>query len=57
MIQLYPEYAKQRIEICLSCPKLVLKSVCELCNCPIYTKALLPSATCPADKWTATTNH
>ena len=46
------EVAKERFDICLSCPELVkITSQCKECGCIMSAKTKLPNASCPLGKW------
>lgn len=46
--------AKERYNICLSCPELIkLTSQCKQCGCIMNQKVKLPNASCPLGKWDA----
>ena len=46
------DLAKQRLEICLSCPELIQLTVqCKKCGCFMSAKTKLESAKCPIGKW------
>lgn len=44
--------AKERMDICLSCPELVnLTKQCKKCGCIMPLKTKLALAVCPIEKW------
>lgn len=44
--------AKQRFDMCLSCPELIKLTVqCKKCGCFMAAKTKLESAKCPIGKW------
>ena len=46
------DLAKQRLDICLSCPELINLTVqCKKCGCFMAAKTKLESAKCPIGKW------
>lgn len=46
------DLAKQRLDICLSCPELIKLTVqCKKCGCFMSAKTKLDSAKCPIGKW------
>jgi len=46
------EIAKNRYEICQSCPELIkLTKQCKQCGCFMVAKTKLEKATCPIGKW------
>lgn len=46
------DLAKQRLDICLSCPELIQLTVqCKKCGCFMSAKTKLESAKCPIGKW------
>ena len=46
------DLAKQRLDICLSCPELIQLTVqCKKCGCFMAAKTKLQAATCPLGKW------
>ena len=46
------DLAKQRLDICLSCPELIKLTVqCKKCGCFMAAKTKLESAKCPIGKW------
>jgi hypothetical protein len=46
------EVAKQRFDICKSCPELVkLTHQCKKCGCFMSLKTKLEKAECPIGKW------
>lgn len=46
-----PIIAKERYEICQSCPSLNALSQCAECHCFMPSKVKLPNASCPLNKW------
>ena len=46
------DLAKQRLDMCLSCPELIQLTVqCKKCGCFMAAKTKLESAKCPIGKW------
>ena len=46
------DLAKQRLDICLSCPELITLTIqCKKCGCFMSAKTKLDSAKCPIGKW------
>lgn len=45
------ELAKNRIKICLSCPKISERHFCNICHCYMPAKVRSPKSTCPLVKW------
>jgi len=46
------EIAKNRLEICISCPRLVsITKQCLECGCFMSAKVHLSNAECPLNKW------
>lgn len=46
------ELFKQRLDICLSCDKLIkLTKQCSMCGCFMPQKTKLAHASCPDGKW------
>lgn len=44
--------AKERLDICLSCPELIkITKQCKQCGCFMSIKARLQEAKCPLGKW------
>lgn len=44
--------AKERMSICLECPKLIpITNQCKECGCIMSLKTKLPNASCPLGKW------
>lgn len=44
--------AKQRLDICLSCDRLIkLTKQCRECGCIMSAKVTLEKAVCPLSKW------
>lgn len=52
-MNIIPEYAKIRTDICQQCPeKNHERNTCKKCGCYIPAKALLKGiSSCPLDKW------
>ena len=47
-----PEIAKERLDICKSCPKfLSITQQCKLCFCIMPAKTILAAASCPIGNW------
>lgn len=46
------ETAKSRMDICLSCDRLIKSTrQCKECGCFMHIKTKLSAATCPLSKW------
>lgn len=46
------EVSKQRLDICISCDKLIISTKqCKICKCFMTAKTKLPHASCPIGKW------
>jgi len=46
------DLAKERLDICLSCPELIkVTKQCKKCGCFMVAKTKLESAKCPLGKW------
>jgi hypothetical protein len=46
------EKAKERLDICKSCPELIkLTTQCKKCGCFMTAKTKLEKAVCPIGKW------
>jgi len=43
--------AKRRIEICVDCPKLNQRNICNLCGCYMPAKTRSPKSHCRIGKW------
>lgn len=47
-----PQVQKQRYDICLSCPNLMMDSNrCKLCGCFMGVKTWMKYEKCPINKW------
>jgi hypothetical protein len=47
-----PEIAKERLDICKSCPKFIsITQQCKLCFCIMPAKTILAAASCPIGNW------
>jgi recombinational DNA repair protein RecR len=45
------EEASSRLDICVKCPNLVEKNLCNLCGCYMDSKVLVKYSKCPIGKW------
>ena len=46
------DYVQERLAICSECPEPFKPTwTCKECGCFVKVKSLLPSATCPLDRW------
>lgn len=46
------DIAKNRLDICLSCPELIkITKQCKKCGCFMEVKSKLENAKCPIGKW------
>ena len=43
--------AKKRMEICVGCPMLTKRNICELCGCYMPAKVRSPESKCVGEKW------
>lgn len=41
----------KRLEICKSCPNLIMGNICKLCGCWMPLKTYFPNQKCPDNKW------
>ena len=46
-----PNLKKARYEICKKCEELNSLKMCKQCNCFMPLKTLIPSSSCPLQKW------
>lgn len=47
-----PDIARQRLDICKSCPEYIrFTHQCKKCGCIMNAKVKLKDATCPLNKW------
>ena len=49
--QYVEKIAKNRIEVCVDCPKMRKNKVCSVCGCFVPAKARSVSSKCPLSKW------
>ena len=42
---------KERLEVCMACPKLKKSKRCGKCGCYVPAKVKAPGSTCPLKKW------
>lgn len=51
-IKVPDDIREQRLEICMSCDKLIHKiDMCKLCGCLVHAKTWVAQTSCPIKKW------
>ena len=46
-----PQVYYDRVYICSRCPELLENKECNVCGCPVETKAAWQTENCPKEKW------